>query len=433
MCGIVGIIGSMTQQRAKLFKHMLVADTVRGKHSTGVFAIDKDNAWSYVKRAVSGGQFVLENDLDNLSKGWDTASNNVLIGHNRAATIGEVTTKNAHPFVFENVIGVHNGTLDTEAGLVRQDDDGNVYPVDSQRLYATLNKTPVEEVPKFLETIDGAYTLVWWDARTNRVYMARNKERPLAIGRTAFSIMIASELGMLQWLVGKVLGTAIKVDYEELPIGEMWSFDYSHGNPYSTKEVVKFTPKPASYYWGKSGYGSGYSGSASTYTADKKRYVRRLTHKLTSVDNLITSDYNTKLSDFRHCSWFNDMGNPSVEYGDPLNFKTRYGPGALKDFPEEIALFPVAFDLISDTAMNGVLWCVDDGGYTWAIRYCHVANVHMDKVYIVDKNLIHKNEALIVNKPDGSRGVSVGTTCINGISAYMDYYGDTFEGEVTTQ
>ena len=64
MCGITGIINLSQLQfglsEKKLFRDLLVATSLRGKHSTGMFTVPIDNnkTVSVLKRAVSAGQFI---------------------------------------------------------------------------------------------------------------------------------------------------------------------------------------------------------------------------------------------------------------------------------------------------------------------------------------------------------------------------------------
>lgn len=96
----------------------------------------------------------------------------VFIGHNRYATTGKISDENAHPFHHNTVVGAHNGTLDTVWGLEK----GNQFDVDSEAIFYNLDKYDAEET---IGNIDGAYALTWADMNDNRLYIIRNKERPL--------------------------------------------------------------------------------------------------------------------------------------------------------------------------------------------------------------------------------------------------------------
>lgn len=188
MCGIVGAAGSLTFETDKMFKNLLIVDSLRGLDSTGIAAINRDEEIRVVKAV--GNPF----DLMNL-KSFDQAlgkMNRAIIGHNRFATQGVVNRRNAHPFEFEHIVGVHNGTLQSKHKLL----DANQFTVDSENLYHHMNEKGLESL---LEVIEGAWSLVWWDRRDSTLNFLRNKERPMWIvpNKKGDVILWASEPWML--------------------------------------------------------------------------------------------------------------------------------------------------------------------------------------------------------------------------------------------
>ena len=175
MCGIVGVAGKIGVKEEQVFALMLKLDTIRGHHSTGVIAIDKHK--SVVKHEKFLGtpwDFYKETDLFNGGIGTYRGTASALIGHNRAATIGDVSAENAHPFDFDDLIGVHNGTLvDTQLHKL---DEHLKFDVDSQVLYHNINKNGIKEtIPKTC----GAYSLIWWDKKDETLQLLRNDDRPM--------------------------------------------------------------------------------------------------------------------------------------------------------------------------------------------------------------------------------------------------------------
>lgn len=188
MCGIVGVIGEINLKEKKAFKDLLRIDVLRGPHSTGVAFTTPGNNTSITKKAL------LPDDLFSL-KGFEEnlrRTNLSLIGHNRYATQGAVNGVNAHPFEFEKVVGVHNGTLRGQWRLP----DNRDYEVDSENIYHAINKNGVDETVKLLE---GAYTLVWWDTEDECLRMVRNSERPMfyCFTENRKQVFYASESWML--------------------------------------------------------------------------------------------------------------------------------------------------------------------------------------------------------------------------------------------
>lgn len=192
MCGIVGVAGDLSHAGRKAFKMMLMLDTIRGPHSTGVVTvkgtevhIDKylGTPWEFFKKAT-----------ERFTKGTPDHGAQILIGHNRYATLGGITEDNAHPFNHGNVYGVHNGTL-TYTGQKNVDPD-NKFDTDSEALYYQMNEVGLVETYKKLI---GAWALVWYNKEQKRVNFIRNKERPLyyAISEDGKMLFWASE----DWMI----------------------------------------------------------------------------------------------------------------------------------------------------------------------------------------------------------------------------------------
>jgi predicted glutamine amidotransferase len=168
MCGIVGMAGKLTAQTDKVLKNLLILDTLRGTDSTGIAAIHRDSTTRVVKQV--GNPF----DLFGY-KAFESAinsANRVVIGHNRFATQGIVNKKNAHPFDFDSLVGVHNGTLTNKYALK----DSQSFVVDSENLYHHIEE---EGLKSFLAVAEGAWSLVWWDKLEESLNFLRNKERPM--------------------------------------------------------------------------------------------------------------------------------------------------------------------------------------------------------------------------------------------------------------
>ena len=190
MCGIVGIAGEITTDLKKVFMQMLIVDQLRGDHSTGVLSVkNTDNQTKITK--VLGGPHNLD-DSKSFNDQW-TDYNKVLLGHNRYATSGKVTTRNSHPFDFDNVVGVHNGSL---RNYTRLQGYGK-YNVDSEVLYESINNIGLADS---LAKVTGAYALVYWDKLTDQMVFIRNGERTLFLAFTDNhkSLLWASEAWMIE-------------------------------------------------------------------------------------------------------------------------------------------------------------------------------------------------------------------------------------------
>ena len=196
MCGLVGVVGTIDAVDNKIFKDLLRVDVLRGPHSTGICARTRMEQPKILKKAL------LPDDLLSLKKAEDLfnefSRNDILMGHNRWATMGGINHINAHPFERETIIGAHNGTLKRQSLLPDHMD----FDVDSENIFHSFEKIGVKETVKLLY---GAFALTWFDRNTNIMNFTRNDERSLyycfsAKGRTFY---YASEAWMLEGVLGR--------------------------------------------------------------------------------------------------------------------------------------------------------------------------------------------------------------------------------------
>ncbi len=197
MCGIISYFSNeqtYNKRIVALLTDLLWIDSVRGDHSTGLI-YQTEGGVDWYKKAIPGWDFV---QLQSVQSLLDKSSKmKYLIGHNRAATRGDVNSNNAHPFQFSHITGVHNGTLQQYAGLVKDN-----HNVDSQYLYDALS---TEGWQSLVPRLQGSFNLLWHDNRDNTIHMCKNETRPYAFAKLKNSDILigASEKPMLKWLVGK--------------------------------------------------------------------------------------------------------------------------------------------------------------------------------------------------------------------------------------
>lgn len=242
MCGIIGEFNNNfsfnDNSRRGFITEALTCGVVRGHDSTGILAVKRNNpkeVFTY-KKAVAGPDFVQLNKYEKFLS--EIPSYRFVVGHNRWATKGGVSSKTAHPFTNGNISLVHNGTLTWHENLNTKDK----YTVDSEAICAAFNENGARET---IKKLNGAYALVWYDSDKEKMYMVRNKERPLyyATVKDSDTIIFASEYGMLAWL-GNRNGYKIKEIYD-VEVDVLHEFDKNLETDVVKTPVETYTPYKA--------------------------------------------------------------------------------------------------------------------------------------------------------------------------------------------
>ena len=127
MCGIFGTFNTEGRgtgvTESRILRDLMTAGTVRGFDGTGMFFLDaegKEPTLWLQKEAITGGAMA-----ETVGRG--TIDSRFVVGHNRAATIGGVSTETTHPFSFEHVTGVHNGTFRAWRAMWKDSDQSENY------------------------------------------------------------------------------------------------------------------------------------------------------------------------------------------------------------------------------------------------------------------------------------------------------------------
>lgn len=184
MCGLVGLFGDIDYKGRKAFYIMHHLDVLRGRDGAGIFYVDKKGKGELIKCAGTPDElhWTFSDKFD--EKGILKETNlSLILGHNRAQTIGKVCDENAHPFEYDRVVGAHNGTL---SKYCLSDFPGyNVDAVDSDILFSGINemtKGTFEKYPtlqKIINTTFGAMALTWYDKQKKTLHLYRNSQREL--------------------------------------------------------------------------------------------------------------------------------------------------------------------------------------------------------------------------------------------------------------
>ena len=224
MCGLAGVAGDTDSSIKDGFTDLLTITQLRGRDATGVFSVRKDNSAFFMKNVGTPENITDRKSYDSvLLKGWPI----VLAGHCRAKTVGENTPENAHPYDLENVMGMHNGTLNGHYQM----EGYNYKDTDSKTLFMLIDKYGPEAIRDL--NPGGAWALVWWDKRDKTLNFIRNDKRPLwfAWTKDKRAMVWSSE----PWMFGAMgrkstlwngvdEGAEPRSPYFELPPDQLWSF-----------------------------------------------------------------------------------------------------------------------------------------------------------------------------------------------------------------
>lgn len=237
MCGIVGLIARTTSGfyhgDLDKFQDLLIVDSLRGEDSTGAYCVLSNKQVKTIKIA-SHPAHLFACDGWHKFRAQAITSGRVIIGHNRKATQGAVVSKNAHPFVEENIILVHNGTLRSRDGVGNEE-------VDSHAVCKAIAKDGAEKV---LSEINGAFAFVWYDTKTSKLNIIRNDERPLSLTKTNNLYIVASEDWMARGVYGRDYGKVEETTF--FKPGSLYSF--SLDGSFTVKEIKLKPFIPAKTY-----------------------------------------------------------------------------------------------------------------------------------------------------------------------------------------
>lgn len=185
MCGIIAIIHGRSNgfdfDAKNALVPMLLLNSLRGVHSTGLLGVEKDkdrDRISFVKKIGSPYNLLAE---EKTKEFFDAVFHrfHAVIGHGRYATAGKITAGNSHPFIHGNIALVHNGVVRNIYDLkVKGESLLNKFEVDSEALAYMFSEVGVLDT---LKEVTGAFSLMWHDAKTRAIHAIRNDERPLFI------------------------------------------------------------------------------------------------------------------------------------------------------------------------------------------------------------------------------------------------------------
>jgi len=207
MCGIFGILTTSTTENIyQQIIHGLTQLQNRGYDSSGLGVVEKGHVQIDIYKYAS------TNTLDSLVKlreataHLSTSNGGAGIGHNRWATHGMKTDKNAHPHLSQSgrFAIVHNGIIENYAELrdelmargftFRSQTDSEVI-VNLVEYYAAYesNASTYDSLNSVIQRLRGTYGIILVDVKTpNHLFCVRNGS-PLLVGKTDNTVLITSE------------------------------------------------------------------------------------------------------------------------------------------------------------------------------------------------------------------------------------------------
>ncbi len=210
MCGIVGMINytsaGFDHSSRSAFFPMLLLNSMRGMHSTGVFGIEqsfkgKDKV-EWIKRVGNPYWLAMEtNGKEFFERIYSRYC--AVIGHGRYATQGKVNAKNAHPFKHGHITLVHNGSVRNFYKLKHKGDYLQPkFDVDSDALAYLISEVGIH---KAMSEVEGAFALMWHDAKEQCIFALRNSERPLhvALRDRPGGLYFSSEAPTLEYVTSR--------------------------------------------------------------------------------------------------------------------------------------------------------------------------------------------------------------------------------------
>ncbi len=219
MCGLCGMISTaLNTEEIDAFRDLMAVSTLRGGFGAGLVAVPTAPTFEIeiLKHAsFTAAELSYSPEFDAIHKEKAVCT---LLGHARQPTKGGLSLDDAHPHIWKNVIGMHNGTLTSVMGQAV--DDKN----DSKMLFRSIAEKGLQET---IKSTEGSYSICYIDKEAKELVFLRNSHRPLFFAHVGNlnTLFWASEAAFLTTVLNRRFKNRGKLDLYRLPENTATYFD----------------------------------------------------------------------------------------------------------------------------------------------------------------------------------------------------------------
>lgn len=177
MCGLWGAFApkELGKDHRNYVRQIANMSIYRGLDGCGVMLANAQRRKVEIHTTLNTTSYLMYDMLYHHDTVGEKAPINLMLGHNRQATVGEVAEKNLHPFEFDRIVGAHNGTVWKYNKKGNKDNPDDLS--DSYWMFKAINDYGLDDVIK--DTHYGAWALTIYDKKKNHLVFLRNGDRPL--------------------------------------------------------------------------------------------------------------------------------------------------------------------------------------------------------------------------------------------------------------
>ena len=269
MCGIAGVhfkkLRAIEQKKIENITDLLLLGIEsRGKDATGFVAVTNDGKHTVLDKQPVRASIFIQSRME-LPK----RPRSILL-HTRWATQGWPTNPgNNHPVQYGDTFVTHNGHIDNDDQLFKNNDLKRFAEVDTEVIAAMIEKHGFDKINLALKELDGGFAIAAINPlkNPNELILAKGETSPLYIYENDDFVMWCSERMPIEKTCKEILD--FKPEYEDVKYVEKGVMAWVKG---SELEVYKFPtydeahPKPKRWE-----HRSGYANQQRTIEAPKKR------------------------------------------------------------------------------------------------------------------------------------------------------------------